>query len=79
MKGTFGVYVNLEEKDRKIHELCFEPLASLGDPLAELMLHVREVVKVVRVVGDGVQGDDACLGGRVIHVHILDHLRGSRG
>ena len=52
----------------------FEPPALLGDPLAELMLHVGEVVKVVGVVGDGVQGDDACLGGRVIHVHVLDHL-----
>ena len=74
MKGTFGVYVNLEEKDRNVMNFVFKPPASLGDPLAELMLHVGEVVKVIRVVGYGVQGDDACLGGRVIHVHVLDHL-----
>ena len=54
------------------HDLAFTP--SLGDPLTELMFHVGEVVKVVGVVGDGVQGDNACLGGRVIHVHVLDHL-----
>ena len=46
MKGTFGVYVNLEEKDRNVMNFV-KPPASLGDPLAELMLHVGEVVKVV--------------------------------
>jgi len=46
MKETFAVYVSFEEKDRNVMNF-FEPPASLGDPLAELMLHVGEVVKVI--------------------------------
>jgi len=60
------------------HDLVFTP--SLGDPLTELMFHVREVVKVVGVVSDGVKGDDACFRGCIIHAVFNNlqrrHVRG---